>query len=336
MTVFKAYAATEAGGLLEPFEYDPGTIGPRDVDVAVEHCGICFTDLLMLENKVGLTQYPFVPGHEVVGTVKNIGGQVRHVEVGERVGLGWHAGYCMSCEQCLKGRHNLCGTASATIMGRHGGFADTVRAQDVSVTRIPTGVDAASAAPLFCGGIAVFNPLIQMNISPTARVGVIGIGGLGHLALQFCRAWGCHVTAFTSSDDGNSIAATFGAHEVVHSSDSDAIVKAVGKFDLLLSTVTVNLDWNAYLGMLKPCGRLHLLGVVPEPMEIGVIPMLFGQFSVSSSPVGSPGTIAAMLEFVERHNIKAVTEHFCFDEVNGAIERLKSGKAKYRVVLSHR
>jgi uncharacterized zinc-type alcohol dehydrogenase-like protein len=333
MSTVHAYAATEANGPLEPFEFELGPMGPDHVDIAVDSCGICHSDLSMLENAWGISQYPFVPGHEVSGRVAAVGEQVSHVKVGDRVGLGWHSGYCMTCDECLGGHHNMCSTPEQTIVGRHGGFADLVRARAASVFKLPDGLDPSDAGPLLCGGITVFNPLAQYDIPPTASVGVIGIGGLGHLALQFARAWGCRVTAFTSSDSKHQQALDMGAHDCIDSRDPEAIKAAAGRFDLLLSTVNVNLDWPAYLASLKPRGRLHLLGVLVEPVELAHIPMLFGQLSVSASPVGSPLTIRHMLDFAARHQVAPVTEHFPMDKVNDAMEHLRAGQARYRIVL---
>ena len=333
MTLVHAYAANKTSGILESFEYELRALGPTDVDISVESCGICHSDLSMLNNDWGMTQYPFVPGHEVIGKVASIGEYVSHISVGDRVGLGWHAGYCMTCDQCLDGHHNMCADASATIVGRHGGFADTVRAQEPSVFKIPDGLSVQAAGPLLCGGITMFNSLVQLNILPTASVGVIGIGGLGHLALKFARAWGCNVTAFTSSESKTREALELGATETINSRDPEAIKAVAGRFDLLLSTVNVQLDWNTYIEALKPRGRLHMLGVVPAPLGISVVPMLFGQRSVGSSPVGSPGTIRKMLEFSSRHAIDPVTEHFPMSRVNDAMEHLRQGKARYRIVL---
>lgn len=334
MSTVHAYAATEANGIIKPFEYELGSIGPQEVDIAVESCGICHSDLSMLQDAWGMTQFPFVPGHEVIGTVFAVGEHVSHLAVGDRVGLGWHAGYCMTCDQCLEGHHNLCSTAEPTIVGRHGGFADKVRAQAASVAKLPDELDPKKAGPLLCGGMAVFNPLVQFDMSPTGSVGVIGIGGLGHLVLKFANAWGCHVTAFTSSGPKQQEALTLGAHETINSRDPDAIKAAASRFDLLLSTVNVPLDWNGYLETLKPRGRLHMLGAVTEPLDLNLIPMMFNQLSVGSSPVGSPATIRKMLDFAARHNINPVIEHFRFDQVNNAMEHLHGGKARYRIVLS--
>lgn len=335
MTTVHAFAATEANGSFKPFEYQLDEIGPDQVDIAVESCGICHSDLSMLENAWGIAQFPFVPGHEVIGKISAIGDQVTHLAVGDRVGLGWHSGYCMSCDQCVSGNHNLCTVGQGTIVGRHGGFADVVRAQAVSVGKIPDSLEAKSAGPLLCGGMAVFGPLVQHELSPTGSVGVIGIGGLGHLALKFANAWGCEVTAFTSSDAKAAEAKSLGAHHAINSRDPEAVSAAAGQFDLILSTVNVNLDWDAYVNALKPQGKLHMLGAVTEPVSVNILPMMFGQKSLSASPVGSPATIRKMLEFAARHQVTPVTEHFPMEQVNDAMDHLRSGKARYRIVLSN-
>ena len=332
--MFKAYAASEPRGELKPFEYDPGPLDRHQVEIAVEHCGICHSDVNMLDNDWGMTEYPLVPGHEVAGTISAVGGDVTHLEPGQRVGLGWHSGYCMTCPSCMRGDHNLCGAGEGTIVGRHGGFADRVRAHAASVVPLPKGIDISTVGPMFCGGITVFNPLVQFGVKPTDRVGVIGIGGLGHLALQFLNAWGCEVTAFSSSEAKTAEALELGAHRTINSTNQAEIEAAAGQFDLILSTVNVKLDWNAYVGALRPRGRLHFVGAILEPLDLGAFPLIMGQRSVSGSPVGSPATIATMLDFAVRHDIKPVVESYRFDQVNEALEHLRSGRARYRIVLS--
>lgn len=332
--MINAYVAKEQGGKLEPFEYDPGQLKRNEVEIDVKHCGICYSDLSMWKNEWGFTQYPFVPGHEVAGIVSQVGEDVTTLKAGDKVGLGWHSGYCMTCPSCLSGNHNMCINQEATVVGRYGGFADKVRAHSTSVVLLPEGLDMKSAGPLFCGGITVFNPLLQFDVKPTYKVGVIGIGGLGHMALMFLHAWGCEVTAFTSSDSKKDEALKMGAHCTINSRNSEELEKVTGKFDFILSTVNVKLDWNAYLETLKPKGRLHIVGAALEPLDIGVFPLLVGQRSVSGSPVGSPLSIATMLEFAARHNIKPIIENYHFDQANEAFERLESGKAHYRIVLS--
>lgn len=331
--MIKAYAAHEPKGKLQAFEYDPGALKAHEIEIDVKFCGICHSDLSVIDNEWGMTQYPVVPGHEIVGTISQVGDHVKDLKIGQVVGLGWHAGYCNVCEPCHAGDHNLCAASQATIIGHHGGFADKVRAEANSVVPIPEGIDLESAGPLFCGGVTVFNPLVQFDIQPTDKVAVIGIGGLGHMALQFLNAWGCEVTAFTSSDDKKKEALEMGAHHTLNSRDPKAIEAAAGRFDLLLSTVNVRLDWNLYLGSLKPRGRLHFVGATLDPLDINVFSLIMAQRTISGSPVGSPATIAKMLEFAQRHNIKPVIEKFSFDRINEALDRLRSGNAHYRIVL---
>lgn len=331
--MIKAYAALKAGGELQEFEYDPGVLQRDDVEIDIQYCGICHSDLSMLDNEWGMSSYPLVPGHEVVGTIAKMGEGVSTFQVGQSVGMGWHSGYCMTCPTCLRGDHNMCAKSEAAIVGRHGGFADKIRAQAASVIPLPETIDPQSAGPLFCGGITVFNPLVQFDVKATDSVAVIGIGGLGHLALQFVRAWGCEVTAFTSTDSKKEAAHEMGACRTINSRNPKELEAAAGQFDLILSTVNVKLDWNAYLACLKPRGRFHFVGVTTEPLDIGVFPLIMGQRSLSGSPVGSPATIARMLEFAVRHKIKPVIETYPMEQVNQAMDRLRSGQARYRIVL---
>lgn len=327
-----AYAAYEPGGEFQHFSYEPGELGPHDVEIDVHSCGVCHSDVSMWKNEWGIAQYPFVGGHEIAGVVTSTGSLVDNVKIGDKVGLGWQKGYCNSCNQCLGGDHNLCTKQQGTIIGHHGGFAERVRAQDTSVIKIPQSFDLSLVGPLLCGGITVFNPLVQNDIKPTSKVAVIGIGGLGHLALQFARAWGCEVTAFTSKSKMEE-AKQLGAHHCLDSRNPDAIAEAQSRFDLIISTVNVAMDWNAIVATLKPKGRLHFVGIVEKPLEIEALPMIMQQISISGSPVGSPATLNTMMEFAARHDIRPVTETFKFEEINQAFEHLESGKARYRIVL---
>jgi uncharacterized zinc-type alcohol dehydrogenase-like protein len=331
--MIRAYAAHKAGDQLRAFEYDPGPLGPDQVEIDVQACGLCHSDLSMLANDWHMSAYPLVPGHEVVGKVAAVGAHVTSVATGDTVGLGWYSGSCLTCDQCMGGDHNLCGHGEQTIVGRFGGFADKVRCRAEWAIRLPAGLDARQAGPLFCGGITVFNPIVQCGVQPTDRVGVIGIGGLGHLALQFLNKWGCEVTAFTSHDAKRDEAITMGAHHVVNSRQAGELEKLAGSFDFILSTVNVDLDWGQYLAALAPKGRLHTVGVVPSPIPVPAFTLIGGQKSLSGSPLGSPATTRRMLDFCARHGIAPVTEHFPMSRVNEAVAHLASGKARYRVVL---
>jgi uncharacterized zinc-type alcohol dehydrogenase-like protein len=333
--MFKAYIAPKAGAALSIKEFEEPELGANDVAINVQYCGICHSDLSMIDNEWGMSSYPLVAGHEVSGTIAAVGAHVSHLNIGDSVGLGWQSAYCGVCSSCNHGDHNLCSSAEGTIIGRHGGFAEKVFAQADSVVKIPKGLDLASVGPMFCGGITVFNPLLQFDIKPTAKVGVIGIGGLGHIALKFLNAWGCEVTAFTSSDSKADEAKELGAHHVINSRNSAELSAATSRFDLIISTVNVKLDWNQYISTLAPKGRLHFVGATLEPLDLNVFGLLLGQKSVSGSPVGSPESIRKMLDFALLHGIAPQVERFPMSKINEAIEHLKSGKARYRIVLEN-
>jgi uncharacterized zinc-type alcohol dehydrogenase-like protein len=220
-------------------------------------------------------------------------------------------------------------------LGRYGGFSEKVRAEAVWVIPIPEKLSPEAAGPLLCGGVTVFNPIIQFNVKPTDRVGVIGIGGLGHMALRFLDAWGCEVTAFSSNSSKENEAKDLGADHFVNSTDSAALSKLAYSFDFILSTVDVPLDWNSFINALRPKGRLHHVGALLQPMQVSTFPGLIAQKSISSSPTGSPSVLRMMLDFAARHNIIPQTETFKFEQVNEAIEKLKQGKIRYRAVLKN-
>lgn len=335
MTKVRAWAADGPQESFKLFEYELPPIGDDEVDIAVEYCGVCHSDISMLNNDWNQTAYPFVGGHEVVGRVRAIGDKVPNVEVGQKVGLGWLSRSDLASAQSLCGEHHLSPGNQATIVNRHGGFADIVRCQWAWASPLPEGLDIAKAGPLFCGGITVFSPIVSLDVKPTDRVGVIGIGGLGHLATQFLNKWGCEVTAFTSSQDKAEEAKKFGAHKILNSRDPGSWKAAAGRFDFLLVTVNVTLDWERLLKTLAPKGRLHFVGVVPEPLAVSPAALLGGQKQISGSPVGAPATILQMLDFCTRHNIEPLTENFKMSDINAAIEHLEAGKARYRIVLEN-
>ncbi len=333
MSTIHAYAAGSPKGPPQPFEFEPGELGPDQVEIKVTHCGICHSDLSTLDNDWGISQFPLVPGHEAVGTVAALGKDARGLKVGQRVGVGWSAYSCLHCHECLSGDHNLCSTSQGTIVGRHGGFADRLRVQWPWARPLPDALDKAKAGPLLCGGITVFSPFFVHQVSPTARVGIIGIGGLGHMALQFANKWGCEVHAFTTSDSKEAEARQLGAH-VVHNTKRDGVYKSIAaSIDLILSTINAPLDIPGLLGTLAPKGRLHVVGAIFKPTEVPALGLIAGQKTVSGSPVGSPSAIDHMLDSSARHGIAPVVETFPMSKVNDALERLRSGKARYRIVL---
>jgi alcohol/geraniol dehydrogenase (NADP+) len=311
---------------------DLGPLGSEEVEVDVEHCGLCHSDLSVLNNDWGNSKYPAILGHEVIGPITAMGPNTKGLKVGQRVGVGWYSGCCMHCHQCMSGSHHLCPQSEATIIGHRGGFATHIRTEWQWAILLPEKLNFADAGPLLCGGITVFSPL-TMHAKPTDRVGIIGIGGLGHMAVKFASAYGCDVTAFTSSESKFDEARGFGANHVLSSKDSAAVKKLAGSFDLLISTVNVKLDWDAIIAALAPNGRLHIVGAVPEPIPVSAFSLIAQQRTVSGSPSGSPVATATMLDFASRHDIAPQTEHYPMSKINEAIARLESGEARYRIVL---
>lgn len=330
-----AYAVQEPNGKLTPYTYELAEIGAEDVDIKVTYCGICHSDLSMMNNEWGLTEYPLVPGHEVVGEVIAIGSAVKNVSVGQTVGMGWFSGSCMSCSSCMSGDHNMCDTAEQTIVGRHGGFADHVRGHWSWAIPIPEGMDSSKVGPLFCGGATVFNPIVIAGVQPTDSVGVIGIGGLGHLALKFLKAWGCEVVAFSSNPNKTEEILAMGATKVINSRNPKELETVRGKLKFILNTTNVDLDWDAYLSALTKKGKLHTVGAVLEPMKISAFSLIAGDKTVGGSTVGSPELTKTMLEFCARHDIYPTVEEFPMKKVNEAMEHLKAGKARFRIVLKN-
>lgn len=333
MSEIHGWMTTAADAPLELTTIDAGPLGDDEVEVAVKYCGVCHSDLSMVRNEWQNAQYPLIAGHEVIGTVSALGAHAKGLRIGQAVGIGWTAESCMHCRRCLSGNQVLCDQSVPTIVGHRGGFADKVRAHWAWTIPLPEGIDQASAGPLLCGGMTVFKPLLEYRILPTARVGVVGIGGLGHLAVKFAAAWGCEVTAFTSNLGKADEARGFGAHHVVASRDAKALHAAAGSLDLLIVTVNAAMDWNALLQTLDKRGRMHVVGVVPEPIPVPAFALIGGQRDVSGSPTGSPADLAQMLAFAARHDVRPQVEHFPMSEVNAALAHLQAGKARYRIVL---
>ena len=333
MTKVRAWAADGPRAEFRPFDYELPPLAADEVEIEVDYCGVCHSDLSMWLNEWRRTQYPFVGGHEIAGRVRALGADVPQLTVGQKVGMGWISRSHLGSHECLSGAHHLSPGNEATIVGRHGGFANIVRCQWVWAIPLPDDLDIAKAGPLFCGGVTVFSPIAEFGVKPTDRVGVVGIGGLGHLAIKFLAKWGCEVTAFTSSSGKTDEARAMGAHHVVSSRDSSEWKNLRGHFDFIIVTVAATLEWSRLMGTLAPKGRLHIVGAVEEPVIMPVSAMMGAQRSLSASPVGGPATMAKMLEFCARHGIEPQTEEFPMSRISEAMAHLESGKARYRVVL---
>jgi uncharacterized zinc-type alcohol dehydrogenase-like protein len=303
------------------------------VEIAVSQCGICHSDIHLIDNAWNNSTYPFVPGHEIVGRVTARGSAVAHLDVGQRVGVGWQRSACLACELCLDRQDNLCPKQTAIAVGNHGGFAGRIRTDGRYAFAIPDGLDGAATAPLLCGGATVFSPLRRYGIDATSSVGVIGIGGLGHIAVLMLRALGCEITAFSSSESKREEVLAMGAHSFVPSKEARELHKHAGRFHLLLSTVHAKLDWITYLKTVRPNGTLCLLGSPPGVLQIPPGSLFQGQKSITASEIGDRATIAEMLRFAARHRIAPVIERMPLAEVNAALDRVRRNEARYRMVL---
>ncbi len=334
MSIIRSYAALEPGQPLQPYDYDAGELKAHEVEVKVEYCGVCHSDLSMIDNEWGGAKYPLIAGHEVIGTITQLGSEARGLEIGQRVGIGWTADSCQHCDCCIGGKQVLCQNGTtATIVGHAGGFAETVRAGWQWVIPVPDDLNPEVAGPLLCGGITVFDPLLRHNIQGVHKVGVIGIGGLGHIAIKLAKAWGCEVTAFSSSPDKTQEILDMGAHQVINSRDKDQLKALRGQFDLIINTINVSLDWMPYFAALAPEGKFHTVGVVLEPLAVPAGVLIGGAKAVTGSPTGSPLALRQLLRFAARTQVEPTVEVFPMSQINEAIQHLRDGKARYRVVL---
>lgn len=320
---FNAYAAKNAKARLEPFKYEPKPLADGEVEIAISHCGICHSDVHLVDGEWG-DWFPLVPGHEIIGTV--VTGKA--FAPGERVGVGWQRGSCGECEFCRGGEEVLCAKHEATCQGNFGGFADRIRVNERFAFTIPDELPSETAAPLLCGGVTVYTPL-RTYAAAGSRVGVIGIGGLGHLALQFAKALGCEVTAFSRVAGKEADTRRFGAD---HFFTGDP---AKGSLDLVLNTAHAAPDMDAFLGAVRPKGVFCQLGAAPAPLAVSSMPLIAGSRSVTGSAIGSPAVIREMLVLAAKKGIAATTEVAPMREANEALDRTRRNLARYRMVLEN-
>lgn len=331
---FQAYASLKPGEKLQPWEYEPAPLGSNDVEIAVTHNGLCHTDIHMRDNDWNVSKFPLVAGHEVVGNVTQIGADVTGIKIGDRLGFGWISNSCRVCDACLRGEENICRQGyKGLIVGNHGGFANKLRACADFAYKIPDNLDSASAAPLLCAGITVYTPLRTYIKYPGAKVGVLGIGGLGHLAIKFAEAMGAEVTAFSTSSDKEAEAKEFGAHYFCNWKNTEQIKEVSGTLDLLLCTVSSEIDWNKAFGLLANNGVLCLVGLPVSTLNIPLLPLVFGQKAIAGSVVGGRRFMKEMLEFAAIHQIKPMIETIPISQINAAMDRVVANKARYRIVL---
>ncbi len=328
------YAAMAKGQPLEPFNYTPPTLGEHDVRVSITHCGVCYTDILGIDDYYGISTFPFVPGHEIVGRVSEIGNLVSELKVGDRVGIGWQGRSCMQCEWCLQGEEQLCQDIdNCGTWKPYGGFSSSVVVDSRFAYHLPEAMRPENAAVLMCAGISVYAPLRLYVTGASQRVGVIGIGGLGHLAIQFAHALGCEVTAISSSPRKKKEAFKFGADDFILIDDESAMQQATLSFDLLLYTSHGKGDWTPLVNSLKTKGRLVVIGFSEGLVTFDPLELVVHQTSITGSLIGSRATMREMLSFAQDHRIMPKVELMPMTQVNEAIRKVKANEAHYRIVL---
>lgn len=331
-----AYAVKSAKSELEPFEYETEPLSPIDVEVRVQYCGVCHSDLAMIDNDWGMSSYPLVPGHEVIGEITAIGDSVRDLKVGQQVGVGWQSGSCQHCRYCNRGKEHLCvNEQQQTIVGRYGGWGESVRSQARFAVPIPDGLDPAIAGPLMCAGTTVWTPMRHYGVVPGMKTAVLGVGGLGHLAVQFLAKFGTDVTAISSSHNKEDEARQLGASDVIATRGTDELQKAAMKFDFIISTVSADVDWGQFVEALAPGGRLCIVGIPESDIKLPPFQTINYQRSISGGRAGAPSDTAEMLEFCARHDVKPMCEQFEMPDVNQAVQHVREGKVRYRAVLAN-
>lgn len=340
----QAYAASSAVSPLAPLTIERREPTATDVRIEILFCGVCHSDLHLVRDEWHATmpaRYPLVPGHEIVGRVTAVGSAVKRFKPGDRVGVGCQVDSDGTCEQCRAGHEQLCANVVLTYNSpdRHtggvtyGGYSDSIVVDERFVVRIPTNLDPAGAAPLLCAGITTYAPLRRQRVGPGTRVGIVGLGGLGHVAVKLAHAMGAHVHVLTTSAAKRAHARRLGADAVIVTRDADEMNRQAGRFDFILDTVSATHDINAYLSLLRSDGNLTLVGLPKEPFVIPAFSLMAGQRSISGSVNGGLPETQEMLDFCAEHGITAEVEVIPIQRIDEAYARLLEADVRYRFVI---
>ena len=338
----RGYAAREAHGNLSPFNFERRALGPKDVLIELEYCGVCHSDIHKVNGDWGECPYPIVPGHEMVGKVAAVGGGVSKFAIGDAVGVGCMVDSCRNCEACKAGEEQSCehepvwtyGSPDDKIGGiTQGGYSERIVVDQDFVLRIPKGFDLAKAAPLLCAGITTYSPLRHWKAGKGTVVGVVGLGGLGHMAVKLAKAMGSHVVVFTTSEDKFKDAKSLGADEVVLSTNKSEMQRRTRSIDLIIDTVSVQHDVELLLALLKREGHLVLVGLPSKPISVGAFSLVAGRKSFSGSGIGGIRETQEMLDFCAEHNVTPNIEMISIQEINEAYKRVVRAEVKYRFVI---
>ncbi|MBS0660449.1 MAG: NAD(P)-dependent alcohol dehydrogenase [Verrucomicrobia bacterium] len=338
----RSFGARSASSALAPLTIARREPGPTDVELEILFCGVCHSDLHQARNEWHNTVYPCVPGHEIVGRVSRVGAQVGKFKAGDHAAVGCMVDSCRSCVNCQAGQEQYC-TAFPTFTynspdkhtGGHtfGGYSTSVVVDESFVLRVPAGLDLAAAAPLLCAGITTYSPLRHWKVGPGQKVGIVGLGGLGHMGVKFARAFGAHVVLFTTSPGKTADALRLGAHEVVVSKNADEMRKHASSFDFILDCVSADHDINAYLSLLKLDGTLTLVGAPEHPLPVAAFNLLLPRRNFAGSAIGGIAETQEMLDFCAAHGVTSEIEIISMEQINEAWDRLLKQDVKYRFVI---
>src|SRR5262245_47229274 len=341
MSTVTAYAATSATEPLTKTTITRRDVGPHDVAFDIHFAGICHSDIHTVKGEWGEANYPLAPGHEIAGIVTAVGAAVTEYEVGDRVGVGCFVDSCRECSSCLAGEENYCKngmTGTYNAIGpdgevTQGGYSGAIVVDENYVLRIPDSIPLDAAAPLLCAGITLYSPLRHWNAGPGKRVAIIGLGGLGHMGVKLAHAMGAHVTVLSQSLKKMEDGLRLGADEYYATSDPDTFAKLAGSFDVILNTVSANLNMGEYLGLLAVDGTLVELGIPEHPMPVPVFPLGTGRRSLSGSMIGGIAETQEMLDFCAEHDVRPEIEVIPPDYINEAYERVLASDVRYRFVI---
>ena len=337
----KAYATPGATSPLASTTIQRRVPTASDVQIQIQYCGVCHSDLHFARNEWGFTQYPAVPGHEIVGRVTAVGSGVKKFKVGDTVGVGCLVDSCRTCPDCRSGLEQFCTDMVMTYgsMDKHlntptlGGYSQSIVVTEDFVLRMPANLNLAAAAPLLCAGITTYSPLKHWKVGPGQKVGIIGLGGLGHMGVKFAKAFGAQVVLFTTSPSKVADGKRLGADEVVISRDEARMAAHANSFDFILDAVSATHDINAYFNLLKRDGNLVLVGAPEKPLPVAAFPLIFRRRSFSGSLIGGLPETQEMLDFCGKHNITCDIEMIRMDQINTAYERMLKSDVKYRFVI---
>ncbi|MEO6966272.1 MAG: NAD(P)-dependent alcohol dehydrogenase [Acidobacteriaceae bacterium] len=337
----KGYVVSKARAPLAPYSFERRDPRPHDVVLDIQYCGICHTDIHQVRDEWGTSIFPMVPGHEIAGTVTNVGSEVTRYKVGDKVGVGCFVDSCRHCEPCKKGQEQYCseGTVFTYNSREHdgtptmGGYSDKMVVDENYVLRIPTNLPLDGAAPLLCAGITLFSPLKRWHAGPGKNVAIIGLGGLGHMGVKLAHAMGAQVTVLSQSSRKQEDAKRLGADHFYATSQPETFQKLKGSFDLIMNTVSAKMDWNQYLNLLKIDGTMVVVGAPPEQIPIGAITLIGGRRNLAGSMIGGIQETQEMLDFCGQHSIVSDIEIIPIQKVDEAYERILKSDVRYRFVI---